>query len=176
MLEIRRHNMTSRTIITTLFALTATGLIFAAVKGNYQITVDGSKHDIELGKEIVVKSKKGEPIHIIIDKKKIAAFQGEFVSFGYKNDMTVSSTDLDGGAKQIMIITGSGTIILIQEHSELNPAKVIDLCLEGLVKDQIEQGFRMTKKNTAKFSLTVQNLMGTKQLSNAVKKLKIALS
>ncbi|MCK5852698.1 hypothetical protein KAH27_06665 [bacterium] len=138
--------MTNRTTVTTLFALEVAVLICAAATGNYQITVNGSKHDIELGKEIVVQSKNGENIHIKIDKKKIATFQSKFVSFGHKNDMTVSSTDIDGGARQIMGITGRGTIILVQEHTKLNPAKILDLCLQGLVKDELEKGFRMTKK------------------------------
>jgi len=142
--------MTNRTTVTTLFALAAAGIICSAAKGNYLITVDGSKHDIELGKEIVVKSKKGEDIHVRIDKKKITTFQGEFVSFGHKNDMTVSSTDMDNGIRQILSITGLGTIILVQEHSKVNPAKILDLCLQGLVKDELEKGFRMTKKKYRK--------------------------
>ena len=43
-------------LLTTLFIITGTVLICTPAKGNYQITVDGKKHDIELGKEIVVKS------------------------------------------------------------------------------------------------------------------------
>ena len=138
--------MTSRTIVTTIFALAAAGLVCAPAIGNYLITVDGSKHDIELGKEIVVQSGKGENIHIRIDKKKHTTFRGKFVSFSHNSDMTVSSTGMDDGIRQIMAITGRGTIILVQEHSKVNPAKLLDLCLQGVVKDQLEKGYRMTKK------------------------------
>jgi len=142
--------MTRRIIFTTLLALAVAGLVCAATKGNYQITVDGSKRDIELGKEIVVQSKKGETIHIRVDKKEIATFKGKFVSFSHNSDMTVSSTDKDNGIRQIFAITGLGTIILVQEHSKVNPAKLLDQCLQGVVKDQLEKGYRMTKKKYSK--------------------------
>jgi len=142
--------MITRTIVTALFALAVAGIVCATAKGNYQITVDGLKSDIELGKGIVVKTRRGENIHIRVDKKKIATFQGKFVSFGHKSDMTVSSTDMDNGIRQILSITGLGTIILVQEHSKVNPAKILDLCLQGLVKDELEKGFRMTKKKYRK--------------------------
>ena len=154
--------MRIQTTVTILYALAAIGLICPAAKGNYQITVDGSKHDIKLGKEIVVKSKNGDDVHIKIEKKKIATFQSEFVSFNHKNDLTVSSTDSNDGIRQIMAITGLGTIMLVQEHSKLNPEKILDLCLQGLVKDQLEQGFRMTKKKYTKVLSDGTKLKGYK--------------
>ena len=142
--------MAKQKIITTLFILTIAGLVCTVTKGNYQITVDGSKHDIKLGKEIVVKSKKGEPVHIRIDKKKIATFHGGFVTFNHKNDMTVSNTEMDNGIRQILSISAIGTLILVQEHSKINPEKILDLCLQGLVKDELEKGFKMKKKKYSK--------------------------
>ena len=142
--------MTTRTIVTTVFTLAIACLVCETIKGNYQITVDGSKRDIELGKAITVQTRKGETIHIRVDKKEIATFRGKFVSFSHSSDMTVSSTERDNGIRQIMAITGLGTIILVQEHSKVNPTKLLDLCLRGLVKDQLEQGYRMKKKKYSK--------------------------
>jgi len=167
--------MTNRTTVTILYVLAAMGLICATAKGNYQITVDGSKHDIKLGKEIVVNSKNGDAVHIKIEKKKIAAFQSEFVSFNHKNNMTVSSTDTDDGFRQIMAITGLGTIILVQEHSKLNPEKILDLCLQGLVKDQLEQGFRMKKIKYSKELSDGTKLKGYKATLKRGKETKICI-
>ena len=137
-------------LLITIFVIAGTGLICSVAKGNYQITVDGKKHDIELGKEIVVQSMDGKPVHIRINKKKTATFRGKFVTFNHKNNLTVSSTDIGSGIRQSMAITGNGTVLLIQEHTKLNPEEFLDLCLMGLVKDQLEKGFRMTKKKFRK--------------------------
>jgi len=154
--------MTNQKHLIALFTIAVTGLICTAVKGNYQITVDGSKHDIELGKEIVVKSKKGEDINIKVDKKKIAIFKSKFVSFNHNSDITFSHIDMGNGSQQSMAITGNGTVIIIQEHTKINPEKILDICLQGLVKDQLEKGFRMTKKKYRKVLANGTKLDGYK--------------
>ena len=164
--------MTNRTIIITLFILAVAGLICAPAIGNYQITVDGSKHDIELGKEIVVQSEKGENIHIRINKKKNSTFRGDFISFTHNSDMTFSDTGMNDGIRQIMAITARGTIILVQEYTKVNPAKLLDLCLKGVVKDQLEKGYRMTKKKYRKVLTDGTKLEGYKATLKRGKKTK----
>ncbi len=133
---------------TSIVALILAAILFhqelkSQVPENYEITIDGEKYSISLGKEYKIQLKQGKVIQVMVNKKEILDFIDNFISFKHKSDLTVATSDLGDGITQTMTSTALGTLILIQEYSTLNPSSMIDLMLQELTKEEVDYGYTM---------------------------------
>jgi hypothetical protein len=136
--------------------------LYAQDPANYEITINGKKLDVTLGREYEAKLESGETVKFKIIKKAIATYKDAFISFQHKSDLTISSTDLGDGVRQTMTSTALGTLILFQEYSLMNPSSLVDLMLQELTKEQINYGYKIHKEPDSKVLKDGTKLEGTK--------------
>jgi hypothetical protein len=117
---------------------------------NYEISINGKTYDIILDHEYQIKSDSGNTLYIRVNKKAVMTYQNKYLSFQHKSDLSVSSTNLGNGIRQTMTTTAVGTLILIQQHTTMNPIALVDLMLQEFTKEQINYGYKMQKQTHSK--------------------------
>ena len=139
---------------------------FGQNESNYEILINGKKYDLSLGRDYQIKSDSGENLHFRVDKKAVMTYNNGYVSFQHRGDLTVSSTDLGNGIRQIMTNTAVGTLVLIQEYSTMNPSALVSLMLQELTKEQRNYGYKMQQE---KFSKALKDGIKLRGLSATLK-------
>lgn len=132
--------------------------------GNYEIVIQGKKYSISLGKEYEINLESGETIRLTVNKKAIVAYEDGFIAFQHKRDLTISTTDLGDGVSQTVTATALGTMVLVQEYSNLNPSSVVDLMVQELTKEEIDYGYELQKEEYIKTLRDGTRLSGKKAI------------
>ncbi len=130
-----------------VFVILTAHLSYGQEPANYEITIDGKKRDISLGREYQMKLRSGETVTVRVNRKAIVTYKDDFISFQHKSDLTVSSTDIGNGIRQTMTNTALGTLILFQEYSTMDPSTLIDMMLQELTKEQVQYGYALKKES-----------------------------
>lgn len=113
--------------------------------GNYQVTIEGKKYEIDLGKNATIELANGKKLDLIFKKKDLLTFEGAKFSFDHPNKFTPSRSDLGEGVYQTTIMSPTGSGIIVQEYSLDLPADMIDLMILELTKEEVEVGYKITK-------------------------------
>jgi hypothetical protein len=119
---------------------------FGQEEGNYIITIDGKKMDIDLEKEYSFKNKNGSEVKFTVEQKDILLFKDEKVSFKYYAEHSVASTEVGDGITQLTLITANGSGFIIQKYSTLNPVSLVDLMMQEITKESISYGYKETSE------------------------------
>lgn len=123
----------------------ANGVFAGEEYKNYEITIDEKAYDLNLNEEIQVMDKSGKTVNIVLRKKPYIEYSDQIVSFQHKSELSVSSQDLGSGIKQLMFVTATGTVIMIQEYSNMNPSMLVPMMLKEITKEQVDYGYKMTQ-------------------------------
>jgi hypothetical protein len=150
----------------TLFMVWAyAGVAFAGNDyRNYELSIDGKIYDLNLNETIQVKDKAGKAATVVLRKKPYAEYSDELVSFQHASELSVSSQDLGDGIKQLMSATATGTLIMIQEYSTMDPSMLVPMMLNELTKKSVDYGYSMTQEKvtrTLKSGITLKGLKAT---------------
>ncbi|MRR58227.1 MAG: hypothetical protein EG824_08465 [Deltaproteobacteria bacterium] len=139
-------------IAVTLFTVwTVVGVAFAGEEyKNFTITIDGKSYDLNLNEEIQVMDKIGKTATIVVRKKPYAEYTDQVVSFQHGSELSVSSQDLGDGIKQLMSATATGTLIMIQEYSTMDPSMLVPVMLNELTKESVDYGYSMTQEKVTR--------------------------
>ena len=125
---------------TSLFTVVACVALACSqvMAGNYVLTIEGKKHEVDVGKQTVIKLSDGKEIQVTLEKKAIGSFRGQSFSFDHPSDITPSRTVLGDGIDQTIITTPLGTLAIVQEYANMNPSALVDIMLDGLTKKEKE--------------------------------------
>lgn len=150
----------------TLIALTAFLFIAPARRANdYEIEIDGQKNPMDLGIEKKIKLADGKTVTIKLTQNPYSSFKGKYHTFKHKSNMKPSVSKIDGGITQIMLATGLGTIVMIQEYDLINPTLVVDLMVSELTKEEKGFGYKIetspTTKKVGSLTLTGKQAVAT---------------
>lgn len=118
----------------------------AQQRKNYEISINGKSHDIDLKETLEVKLKDGTKLAIVLTKKEFAVFSDKFVSFEHRGDTGVSSQDLGSGITQLMSATATGTLMMIQEYQTLDPSGLVAMLMNELTKEAVQYGHEKLEK------------------------------
>lgn len=121
-----------------------------ALAGNYKLTIDGKQYELDLGETAEVAIQGGQKVQVKLEKKEVAEFKANAFSFSYPSNVTPSKTDLGDGNLQTMMATPTGTLVIVQEYSEINPSEMIDLILTEATKEEVGAGYNLTTKEFSK--------------------------
>jgi hypothetical protein len=113
--------------------------------GNYQVTIEGKKYEIDLGKNATIELANGKKLDLIFKKKDLLTFEGAKFSFDHPNKFTPSRSDLGEGVYQTTIMSPTGSGIIVQEYSLNLPTDMVDLMILELTKEEAEVGYKITK-------------------------------
>lgn len=131
---------------------------------NYEITIDGKTYDLNLNEEIQVMDKSGKTVTIVLRKKPYTEYSDQIVSFQHKSELSVSSQDLGVGITQLISATAFGTLIMVQEYSNMEPSMLVPIMLKELTKESVEYGYKMTQEEVTrklKSGVTLKGLKAT---------------
>ncbi len=120
-------------------------LALSSTAANYSIVVNGTSHDIDIGKEISVNLANGTPLTITLNKKAIVTFSTDNFSFDYSGDGAPSRSDIGDGIFQTMMSSPLGTLVLLQEYGTTDPSSLIDLMIKELTKEEKKYGYTITE-------------------------------
>ncbi|PID76012.1 MAG: hypothetical protein CSA20_07490 [Deltaproteobacteria bacterium] len=120
--------------------------------GNYVLTIDGKKHEVDVGKQTIIKLSDSKTIQIMLEKKAVASFETQSFSFDHPSDVTPSRTDLGDGIYQTLMVTSLGTSTIVQEYADMDPCNFVDMMLNELTKEEKQYGYKITN-SSAKIKL-----------------------
>ncbi len=129
--------------------------IFASVKmmdkpENYKLTINGKDYNLALDHKKEITLPDGNKYSVTLTLKDMIEYQSKFTSFNHRNIYQPSKTKLDEGLDQITLFTAKGTLVLIQEYSNVDPSFVIDLMIKETTKEEIQYGYKYKEKNVTK--------------------------
>ena len=136
-----------------------------ALAGNYVLTIDGKKYEVDVGKQKTVELSDGKKIQVTLEKKAIVSFRADNFSFDHPSGFSPSRTDLGDGIHQTMMATPIGTLLLVQEYPNIDPAGIVDMILNELTKEEKQYGYKITN-SPAKIKLASgKTLTGKKSIA-----------
>jgi hypothetical protein len=145
--------------------LAVASLSSVALGGNYILTVDGKRYEIDLDASVRVPLEDGRSVTVELARKKVATFKTGAFSFDHPSDFAPARTDLGDGVHQTMMTTPSGTVVMIQEYDGMNPAGLVDFMLTELLKEEVQYGYKITKSEARKKLADGRTVSGKRAVS-----------
>ena len=151
----------------TVLALFAFGVLavlpaFAGSGRDYVLTIDGTAYPVGLGETVTIKGANGNPVVVKLEKAALATYEDDLVSFQHKGELGVGSTEIDKSIKQLIMVAATGTLVLVQEYSDLNPSSITPLMLEQLTKDTLKAGGKLQQEPFTRTLANGRTLNGLK--------------
>lgn len=116
-------------------------VISSAQKGDFEIIINGEKILIDAGQEKTYKNQRGETVTVSLKQKDTLLYSDDFIEFNYPKGYSINKTEVDEDINQLALITANGNGYMIQEFSNFNPSKLVDLMLDELTKESTNYGF-----------------------------------
>ena len=132
-----------KTIVCICFATIALTCC-QAFAGNYILTIDDKKYEIDLDQPVRVELSGGKNVRLSLEKKEIVSFNTANFSFDHPSEVTPSRTDLGDGLYQTMMATPLGTLVLVQEYTTMDPGGLVDMMINELTKEEKQYGYTIT--------------------------------
>lgn len=130
-------------VIFAMLVFTSPGL--AQDSKHYEIVINGETYELNLGDNFDVTSTCGDIMNVKLQKKPYVLFSDSYITFQYNSTLSPSITKIEEGLVQIMLNTATGTAVMVQEYSGLDPAMLVPLMLKELTKEQVEYGYNIVQ-------------------------------
>jgi hypothetical protein len=134
----------------------------AGAEKGYKLTIDGTVVNIDLGEVQDVQLKDGRKVSVQIERNDTVTFSGATFSFDHDGQFNVAKTDLGNGVTQYALFTPLGTMIIVQEYSDLNPVSVTDFMLQQILRDEQSAGAKLVKQPAERSLADGRMLKGVK--------------
>jgi hypothetical protein len=126
-------------------------------QGDYTITINGEKKEIELDKEYVIKAKKKD-ISFSVSANDTILYKNEMFSFKYPKEFKITKLDIAEGIEQIVIMTAEGTGIMFQKYNTMNPTMLNEMMINEVTKESINYGYKLDRQDYIKKLKSGQDL------------------
>ncbi len=123
--------------------LLAPCLLFA--QENYTLQINGKNINIALDKTYQVDIN-GKKANVSLKQKQSLEYEHEQFKVSYPKKYSITQTKLDEGIEQIMIMNASGTGLLIQYYSIMDPSLLKPILLKEILKESISYGYKKNAK------------------------------
>jgi hypothetical protein len=137
----------------------------AALAGNYILTINGKQYELDLGEPTTVTIQGDQKVQLKLEKKDVVVFKASTFSFSHPSSATPARTDLGDGLHQTMMAAPTGTLVMIQEYSGIDPSGLIDLMLTELTKEEAQYGYEITKEQASKTLSDGRTVTGKRAIS-----------
>jgi hypothetical protein len=118
--------------------------------GQYVLSINEMPVELSLGKEQSVVLTNGQKLRLTLTKKEILTHEGRFFSFRHRSEFSPNTKDLGEGVAQTMMTTAGGTVVIVQEYRSMDPAVMIDVMIQQLIKDDVRAGHKKGEKSFTK--------------------------
>jgi hypothetical protein len=153
--KMRMEN-TTRTFIPFLALMVLSGPVHAA---DYLLSVNGKEVEIALNEGTKITTPKGEELRVLLKQKEYLEFSGKFFKMSHKNILKPNVNNINEETSQALMVTSSGTGVIIQEYSSMDPSPLIDLMVKELIKEEVGYGYKAEEKPIEKV-IDGKNLKG----------------
>lgn len=136
-------------LLLTCLLLTGAAAAFAQQDKNYVLEVNGDTIHLSLDKPEMLKTRSGELIPVKLTKKEVLSFRNAFISFTYPSEFSVTTTKLDEGVTQVLLMTATGNGIMVQCYDEINPLTLVDFMMKSITEDDIAAGYKASNSSTS---------------------------
>ncbi|WP_054310533.1 hypothetical protein [Mesorhizobium sp. 1M-11] len=112
----------------------------------YKLTVDGVSVDIDPGEDATLALPNGKQARVKLEPNAFATFSGGNFSFVHPSGVTVTKTNLSKGLDQHLMASAVGSMVIVQEYSDMNPVMLNQLMLQEITKESVRAGGKLTQK------------------------------
>jgi hypothetical protein len=120
-----------------------------AQAGNYNLNVNGTNIELDIGTEQKLKLPNGQELILKLDRKAANTFADNGVSFEYPSQYNVATSEISSGIYQHLMATALGTLILVQTYPDMDATTLVDLMTGKMTDDDVASGsLRETKPHT----------------------------
>ncbi len=144
--------MTKTLIAAFICALLATTAFSEDSHKNFIVTLDGQDFEINPGDAITAKSKSGAEIKLALKRKEFSTFEQGDLSFEYRSDLSVASSDIASDIHQHLVASAVGSLVIVQQYDKINPGKLADFMLTQFAEGS---GDPLSKLEKTEFSRTL---------------------
>lgn len=138
--------------------------LLAQTGKNYILEIDGDTIHVALGKTTSFKSKKGQLHKVKVSRKEFLHFSNDVLSFDYPSQFSISTTKVDDDTDQLLIMTATGSGLMIQTYKALNPEQIVDRMLSEVTHDDVVAGYKQIISETKKKLANGTELKGKKSI------------
>lgn len=112
----------------------------------YKLTIDGVSVDIDTDEDATVTLPNGDKAKIRLERNAFATFSGDSFSFVHPSGVTVTKTNLSKGIDQYLMASAVGSMVIVQEYSDMNPVTLNQLMLQEITKESVQAGGKLSQK------------------------------
>lgn len=130
----------------------------------FNLIVNGNPVGLDAGETIKLKMPDGSELTLTLERNAQVTFRGEGFSFRHLSEYQVSSSALADDLQQHLIVTGFGTLVLVQTYKGMDPTSLADFMLEQVTADDVKAGSKLDRKPAERSisgGVTIKGLMGT---------------
>jgi hypothetical protein len=119
---------------------------------NFTLTIDGTEYEINVGDTLKAKAKSGAAFDVKLTRKEFSTFTQGKLSFEYRSDLSVASTDVDKDIHQHLVASALGTLVIVQQYDRMSPDGLEDFMLKQLTDGAMDP---LAKLEKSEFSRTL---------------------
>lgn len=112
----------------------------------YKLTIDGVSVDIDTDEDATVTLPNGDKAKIRLERNAFATFSSDSFSFVHPSGVTVTKTNLSKGIDQHLMASAVGSMVIVQEYSDMNPVTLNQLMLQEITKESVQAGGKLSQK------------------------------
>lgn len=125
-------------------------LLTAAHAGDYVLEINGQKTEIDLDKPVSLTINDGKLVTLALHQKSEQIWRNDGLSFAYPTALKPVRKDIDKDISQTLIATPSGSLVLVQRYTGLNPTHMIDMMISKLTDEEVAAGYKRTIQPAAR--------------------------
>lgn len=146
--KIVRAGLAMRHIILISIILATITPCFAGE--NYNLEINENIYFLELDKEKDVTLPDGTNLKLKLSLKEFLEYEGMYFSFLHRNSYNPTKRDLGNGVFQTTMSTATGTVIIVQEYTRLDPSSLVDLMIRAITKKDVASGYELKENDVSK--------------------------
>ena len=119
---------------------------FIYSQSNYKIEINGEVFEIELNKDYEL-NVKDDFFNIKVKQKDTLLYSDEALNFNFFKEFKISSTKVDEGIEQLVLMTAEGSGFIVQKYSTINPSTLNELMMNEVTKESVNYGFELKRED-----------------------------
>lgn len=152
-----------KSFILTLFTLS--GFFFSLhgqdnSSANYMLIINEDTVYVGMDASTTYKTSSGEQLDIKLTQPTLLTYTDGMVSFKYDRSSGVSTTEVEEGIRQLMVMKASGNGFMVQEYDRLNPSLLTSLMLSELTKEGVSYGYEKEEESFTHTLVSGQTIKG----------------
>ena len=129
---------------------------------DYVLTIDGIDYPLALGAEAKIKLKSGVEIPVSLKKNEFGKFTTGGLSFEFPGEYTVASSKIDDDITQHIVVTATGTLMLVQNYDGGIPFGLTEAMFAEMVAEPKAMGLNIERTDITRKIANNKELSGVR--------------